>query len=99
MSATGGDGLLFIITVDEDVLCCLSMFRINFGWTEERKVVGFLSLTNFRHQKIVFILCDSSLVLSGNTEDFNPAHRVARGSKSQPTSGKRHGGQKGFNRR
>lgn len=45
MSATGGrggdrDSLLLIITVeDDDVRCCLSMFRINFSWT--KRAAGF----------------------------------------------------------
>lgn len=32
------DSLLLIITVEDDVRCCLSMFRINFSWTKTAAV-------------------------------------------------------------
>lgn len=42
MSATGGHrerkSPLLIITVEDDVRCCLSMFRINFRWTKTAAV-------------------------------------------------------------
>lgn len=48
MSATGGDrdSLLLIITVEDDVRCCLSMFRINFSWT---KTAAFDIVLHMKH--------------------------------------------------